>query len=137
VSAGGWIVIGLIALAIVAVIALELRDRRQKKAADSAWKERAGANDGRADAAEAVAEDVRAIALERQRALEKRIRDEATERLAHPDRDARRRVQERWQRADGAAGAHVEAPEGDAVPAPPSGGSGSGAAGNPKLRGRH
>src|SRR5688572_20940603 len=133
-SLAGWIVVGLILASLATVAVLYLRDRRG--AAESAWKERAGANDGRADAAEAVAEAVRATALERQRELEKRIRDEATERLAHPDRDARRRVQERWQRTDAAGRADAQAAEGDALPDTTSGGPGAGSAGNPKLRGR-
>jgi hypothetical protein len=134
VSAAGFAVLAVILAALVAVVVLWLRDRRG--AVSDAWKERAGANDGRADAAEQVAADVAAAALERQRALEKRIRDEATERLAHPDRDARRRVQERWKRADDSAGADAQAAEGDAVPDATSSGPGTGSAGNPKLRGR-
>jgi hypothetical protein len=134
VTAAGFLVLAVILAALVVVAYLWWRDRRG--AVSDAWKERAGANDGRADAAEKVAKDVAAAALERQRALEKRIRDEATERLAHPDRDARRRVQGRWQRTDDPGRADDQAAEGDALPDATAGGPGTGSAGNPKLRGR-
>jgi hypothetical protein len=130
-SPAGWIVVGLILLAVVAVVALELRDRRRAKAAESAWEERAGANDGRADAAEAVADKVAGDALERQRKLEKRIKDEDERRLADPDPRARRRVQAGWKRADDSSGADVPADSGDPLPDPAAGGSGAGTAGNP------
>jgi type II secretory pathway pseudopilin PulG len=136
VSLAGWIVLGIIALAIVAVIALELRDRRQKKAAESAWQERAGAEAVRADGAEKVADAVSDIALEQQAAIQKEQRDAATERLAHPRPGARQRVQGRWKRTDDADRTDVPAGDAGAVSDPAPSGAGSSATGNPKLRGR-
>jgi hypothetical protein len=136
VSLAGWIVLGIIALAIVAVIALELRDRRQRKAAESAWKERADAEAVRAGGAEKVADAVTKMAGEQQAATQKEDRDAATERMARPDGGARRRVQGGWKRTDDADRTDVPAGDAPAVPDAAAGGAGSGATGNPKLRGR-
>jgi hypothetical protein len=135
-SPAGWIVVGLILLAVVAVVALELRDRRKAKSAESAWEERAGAEGVRADGAEKVADAVADIAADQQAAIQKEIYDASTERLARPDGGARRRVQARWKRADGADRADVPASDATALPETAASGSGPGSAGNSKLRGR-
>ncbi len=133
-TAAGWAVIALILAALVAVVLLYLRDRR--KAAESAWKERAKAEAVRADGAEKVADAVSDMAGEQQAAVQKEIRDAATERMARPDGGARRRVQDGWERAHDADRTDVPAGNAPALPDPAAGGAGAGSAGNPKLRGR-
>jgi hypothetical protein len=134
VSAAGFAVLAVILAALVAVVVLWLRDR--SGAVEGAWKERAGAEAMRANGAEKVADDVADMAGEQQAAVQKEIRDAATERMARPDGGARRRVQGGWKRADDADRTDVPAGDAAAVPDATSSGAGSGAAGNPKLRGR-
>jgi hypothetical protein len=101
---------GAIAAAIFG--AVWLLQRLFREPGTAGWKERAGGEEARADAAESAMTKQAAIADERQRALEKELHDYAASVAAEPD--SRRRVQARW--AEQAREASGEIDRADTVP---------------------